>query len=77
VNLFEVKKGKKVLIDSIDISENEDLCIRLMHLGFMVNEPIIVVNKTPILNDVILVNVKGSEIALTKSEAGYIKIREF
>ena len=76
MNLSEAKKGKVLIIESINFSLDEDLGIRLMHLGFLTNEHISIVNQTPISHDAILVNIKGSQIALTKSEAKLINVKE-
>lgn len=76
MKLSEARKNKEFFINSIDIDSNEELGIRLMHLGFLENEPISVVNKTPISHDALLVNIKGTQIALTKYEASLILIRE-
>lgn len=76
MKLSEAKRGKEFIIESVDTSYNEELGIRLMHLGFLANETITVINKTPISHDAILVAIKGAQIALTKTEAAHIKIKE-
>jgi Fe2+ transport system protein FeoA len=47
-----------------------------MHLGFLPNEKITVIKKTPITSDALLINVRGCQIALTKHEASVITIKE-
>lgn len=76
MNLSEAYKGKELSILNIAVELNQDLGIRLMHLGFLPNEKISIVNQTPISHDAILVNIKGSQIALTKSEAKLIQVKE-
>ncbi len=74
--LVKAKLNHIYLIDKIDTESNPELGIRLMHLGFLPNEKISVLKKTPITSDALLINVRGCQIALTKNEANIITIKE-
>ena len=73
MSLNKLGIGKTALIKSIDMSDL-DLAIRLSHLGFLENEPILVIRKTPFTGDALLISVRGTQIALTKKEASLINI---
>lgn len=49
---------------------------RLMHLGFIKNEPVILIQKAPYFQIPILVEVKGRRIALSLEEAKRVQVEE-
>lgn len=49
---------------------------RLTNLGLHVGEKIVLKRKAPIFRDPLLFEFYGSQIALTKKEAGYIVVEE-
>lgn len=61
-------------IKSINTDHDNDLAIRLIHLGFLENESISVIRKTPFTGDALLVSIRGAHIALTKKEADIIEV---
>lgn len=70
--------NKKLLICTIS-SQNDDLGpveSRLMHLGFIRNEPILLIQKAPYFQVPILVEVKGRRIALSLEEAKLVQVEE-
>lgn len=76
MKLSEAKKGCALIITDIGLNENLELGLRLMHLGFLVNEEITVLNKTPLTSDVVLLKIRGTQMALTKDESNLIRVRE-
>jgi Fe2+ transport system protein FeoA len=68
--------AKEYIIDHINYHLNLELGIRLNHLGFLESEKIKVLSKTPFTGDSLLVEIRGSQMALTKSEAELINIKE-
>lgn len=75
INLNQLKKGQSAAIHSIDMKHDQDLAIRLHHLGFLENEPIEVLKKTPLTGDALLISIRGTQIALTKKEAHVIEVK--
>lgn len=63
-------------IESLQDQSDLDLTIRLRHLGFLENEKVKVLSKTPITGDSILSEIRGSQIALTKFEASHINLKK-
>lgn len=49
---------------------------RLMHLGFIKNEPVILIQKAPYFQIPILVEIKGRRIALSLEEAKRVQVEE-
>jgi len=72
--LQNAKLGKEYIIHKVLIEHDELLSTRLMHLGFIEKSPLIVINKTPLTSDALLVQIKGTQIALTKQESELILI---
>ncbi len=75
MKLEKVALGQSHFIESIDLISQDSLGIRLLHLGFHINEEIIVLKKTPLTHDALLVAVRGTQIALTKAEASLIRLK--
>lgn len=48
---------------------------RLLHLGFVSGRNVKILNKAPLFRDPILVEISGSQIALTEWEAAHIMVR--
>lgn len=70
--------NKKMLVHDIG-SENADLGpvqSRLLHLGFIKNEPLILIQKAPYFDVPILVEVRGRRIALSLEEAQMVRVEE-
>lgn len=70
--------NKKMLVHDIQ-SQNLELGpihSRLLHLGFIKNEPIILIQKAPYFDVPILVEVRGRRIALSLEEARMVKVEE-
>jgi Fe2+ transport system protein FeoA len=76
LSINQAQVAKDYIIDHINYQLNLDLGIRLNHLGFMEAEKIKVLSKTPLTGDSLLIEIRGAQMALTKSEAELIKIRE-
>lgn len=70
--------NKKLLVNGINLGnkENELIESRLMHLGFIKNEPVIIIQKAPYFQIPILVEIKGRRIALSFEEAKMINVEE-
>lgn len=73
-NLNQLKIGQTAHIQSIQMESDDGLGIRLNHLGFLVNESITVLKKTPLTGDALLISIRGTQIALTKKEAGIVEV---
>ena len=76
MSLIDAVLKKSYLIQEVIYKENEDLAIRLNHLGFLTGEEIIVHRKTPVTSSSLVVEIKGARIALNKYEARVIKLME-
>lgn len=76
ISINQAQVAKDYIIDHINYQLNLDLGIRLNHLGFLEAEKIKVLSKTPFTGDSLLIEIRGTQMALTKSEAELIKIRE-
>jgi len=70
MNLSEVKTGEKVRITSFT---NEDLVLKLMEMGCLPGEEIVVWKKAP-FGDPIYVLVAGYSLSLRKDEAEGIQV---
>ncbi|HLT22349.1 MAG TPA: FeoA family protein [Bacteriovoracaceae bacterium] len=70
--------NKKLLVRELTTSLESigHLESRLMHLGFITNEPILLIQKAPYFQVPILVEVKGRRIALSLEEARLIEVEE-
>ncbi len=76
INLNKAVVKTHYKIDSINESVNLELAIRLRHLGFLENEALKVLSKTPFTGDSLLIEIRGSQIALTKNEAAIVNLKE-
>lgn len=76
MTLVEADLKKVYSIAAIAYDQQEDLAIRLNHLGFLEGESVRVHRKTPVTSSSLVVEVKGSMIALTKHEASLIKLQK-
>lgn len=72
MNLSEVKAGTKVKIKSFD---NDDLILKLMEMGCLPDEEIVVWKKA-LFGDPIYVLVAGYSLSLRKDEAASIIVEE-
>lgn len=72
--LKDLKLGQTAFIKTINLNTDEELAIRLLHLGFLENEKIVVLKRTPFTGDALLISIRGTQIALTKREAELIEI---
>lgn len=63
-------------ITAIDFQSDLDMGTRLLHLGFLPGEIVRVIRKTPFTSDSLLIEVRGTKMALTKNEAKLINIVE-
>lgn len=70
--------NKKLLVSSLAVESVEFDLIksRLMHLGFIKDEPVIVIQKAPFFQIPILVEIRGRRIALSAGEARMINVEE-
>jgi Fe2+ transport system protein FeoA len=60
------------VIDGLEGPQAE--CSRLIDLGFTPGEPVAVVRTTP-LGDPLVVTVRGTQLALRRREASWIRVR--
>ncbi len=67
---------KEYQITEIDFQTDLEMSTRLMHLGFLPGETIKVIRKTPFTSDSLLIEVRGTKMALTKNEAKLVNIIE-
>ena len=74
-NLNKLRVGELASIQLIKTDKDENLAIRLAHLGFLENESITVLKKTPFTGDALLISIRGAQIALTKREANIILVQ--
>lgn len=70
--LIQADKGQKVKV--VAIQGNAIVCDRLFEIGFLPDEEIIVQQKL-LWNGPMIVEVRGSQVALRKSEAECITIQ--
>jgi Fe2+ transport system protein FeoA len=76
MTLSDAKNKINYTISSVDLTPLDDTSVsRLLHFGFIEGESIKLVTKVPIFKEPLLVEIRGSQIALTKREANLIKIR--
>ena len=76
MGLHQAITGKIYIISQIDFEQNIEMGTRLLHLGFLPNEKVKVIRKTPFTSDSMLIEVRGTSMALTKTEAKLIQIKE-
>ncbi len=77
MNISQAPLHQSLVVSSFNPEESYDLNeieSRLMHLGFIFGEKIIVKKKAPFFKEPILVEVRGRMIALTNSEASLVKV---
>ncbi len=67
---------KEYQITEINFQVDLEMGTRLMHLGFLPGETIKVIRKTPFTSDSLLIEVRGTKMALTKNEAKLVNIIE-
>jgi Fe2+ transport system protein FeoA len=72
LKLSDAALSRWYVIDELDGPATE--CGRLADLGFTPGEPVAVVRVTP-LGDPLVVAVRGSQLALRRREAGWIRVR--
>lgn len=72
LRLSDVSTSRWYVIDGFDGPEVE--CRRLIDLGFTPGEPVALVRATP-LGDPLVVVVRGSQLALRRREAAWIRVR--
>jgi ferrous iron transport protein A len=70
--LSEASLSQWYVIDGLDGPATE--CRRLADLGFTPGEPVAVVRTTP-LGDPLVVVIRGSQLALRRREAAWIRLR--
>jgi len=76
MTLTEAQNQIDYTISQVDLDDLDDTSIsRLLHFGFVEGEKIKLLTKVPIFKEPLLVEIRGSQIALTKREACLIKIR--
>ncbi len=75
-NLNDLNPKTIGIIEKIEATGNIDLTLRLAHLGFLPKEEVVVIKKTPMTGDALLVSIRGANIALTHSEASTIILME-
>ncbi len=76
MGLHQAITGKVYIISQIDFDQNIEMGTRLLHLGFLPDEKVKVIRKTPFTSDSMLIEVRGTSMALTKTEAKLIQIKE-
>jgi len=72
LNLSEAAVSQWYVIEDLEGPEME--CRRLIDLGFTPGESVAVVRATP-LGDPLVVAVRGSQLALRRREAAWIRVR--
>lgn len=72
LKLSEAGTYRWYVIEGLDGPDTE--CRRLIDLGFTPGEPVAVVRTTP-LGDPLVVSVRGSQLALRRREAAWIRVR--
>ncbi|HLW58156.1 MAG TPA: FeoA family protein [Bacteriovoracaceae bacterium] len=70
--------NKKLIIHGVQADQTElgPVESRLMHLGFIKNEPVTLIQKAPYFQIPILVEIKGRRIALSLEEAKKVQVEE-
>lgn len=58
------------------LNPTDDISLRLMQLGFISGERITLIRKAPLFGEPLLVEVRGSQYAISKSEASLIELEE-
>ena len=72
--LSQLNIGETANVYKINMNKDEELAIRLIHLGFLENEEVSIIKKTPFTSDALLIAIRGCQIALTKKEADLIEV---
>jgi Fe2+ transport system protein FeoA len=76
MTLIEAQNKIHYEIDSISLESLDDSTIsRLLHFGFVEGEKVELITKVPLFKEPLLVSIRGSQIALTKRQAGIIRLR--
>lgn len=73
MNLSEASKNNWYFIEKLS-SQDEQFNTRLMSLGLIPGEKILVKRFAPFFKDPILVQVDNIQLAVSKGEAGFIEI---
>lgn len=77
MNISQAPLFQSLQVTSFSSEETRDLSeieSRLMHLGFIYGEKIVIKKKAPFFQEPILVEVRGRMIALTNSEAALVGV---
>lgn len=77
MNISQAPLNQALQVRSFNENESRDLSeieSRLMHLGFIYGEKVVVKKKAPIFKEPVLVEVRGRMIALTSSEAALVNV---
>jgi Fe2+ transport system protein FeoA len=74
MNMNEAIIGQPYRIRSFSSSADSDFVSRLMQYGFIEGEKLTVVRRAPLFKDPLLVEIRGSQIVISKSEASFINV---
>ena len=74
MRLGDLKKGNQAFITRV-ASSDEALLLRLLEMGLLEGTPIEIAHEAPFGKDPIAVRVRGTLIALRRSEADQIEVR--
>lgn len=75
MTLNEATKKKWYTIGSFN-KISDELQSRFIKLGFIPGAQVMLLRKAPIFRDPLLIQLEDAQVALTKSEASIIKIKE-
>jgi ferrous iron transport protein A len=75
-SLGDLKKGSKAQLKGIRWSCESGLALRLMQLGFLEGSEVELVEEAPFTRDPIVVKVRGTLIAIRRSEAQELELSE-
>lgn len=76
LNMVDAQLGKWYRVSSLTNNLSEDVKSQLMQYGFCQGQKIKVLKKAPFFKDPLLVEVRGSQIAISASDAIHILIDE-
>lgn len=73
--LGDLPCGTKGVIKQVRTDHQPELTQRLMELGFLLGAEVRIVHEAPLTKDPIAVEVRGSLIALRRSEANFVEVQ--
>lgn len=75
INMLDTKVGQLYEITGFDSDYSSDSILRLMQYGFIEGTKLKVLRKAPVFKDPMLIELRGSQIVISKDEASCIQVK--